>query len=163
MGRNWTIGIFLFAIIAALTAWRLWAADRAADAEPTGTLTVRVVDGMTLLPLSGASVIIPEADTRAVTGRDGATEPLAVPVRPDARFETVQAMPWGEVTVLVYASGYYPYALFHCNVREGLDRDGPSIYLFPDDGSLAEPFAVIESPDPAWVQSLLERYAPGRS
>ena len=160
MRRGWIIGIGILTAIALLTAWRLIAEGKGKGGTPTGTLCVQVLDGRTLAPVRGALVVIPEADKRETTDGDGRTAVIEAPVLKDARLDGIQPTPWGEVTVLVYCPGYYPYALFHCNVRAGLDRNGPTVYLFPDDGSLTEPFSVIESPDPAWVQALIEKYEP---
>lgn len=160
MRHGWTAGFILFAVIAALTAWRIAAANAGGDARPTGTLQVRVMDGRTLEPIPNALVVIPEADRREKTGRDGSTDRMEAAVIPDAQLNGILEVPWGEVTVLVYCDGYYPFALFHCQVLSGLDRDGPTVYLFPDDGSLSEPFSLIESPNPGWVLSLLEKYDP---
>lgn len=126
----------------------------------TGSINLTVLDGRTDEPLPHAVVVIPETgrtyklDKKARTGR------IEVPAAPDARFSDIHQKPWGEITVLVYCNGYYPLALFYLAVPEGAERDGPTLYLFPDDGSMHEPFSLVEGPDASWVRELLAKYAP---
>lgn len=129
----------------------------------TGTLAFRILDGDTDQPLSGALVVIPEADASVSTDQDGKTERIRVPARRDKRFDTFCRQEFGEATVLVYREGYLPLALFHTTVRAEEDRETVTLWLFPDDGSMEAPFSMIESPDSAWVERLLNRYAPEKN
>lgn len=127
---------------------------------PSGTLNVQVVDGRTEQPLAGAVVVLPETDAKGVTGADGYTGPINVPYMPHAQSGMEEA-PWCEVTVLVYCQGYYSYALFHVSLQKGEAREGPRVYLFPNDGSMGDtPFVIVEAPPTDWSRTLLDQYRP---
>ncbi len=148
----------LLAVAAVALLWFMLSRD---GGGPTGTLRLMIVDGRTEQPLSDCTVIVPETGFTAMTGEDGRTEPFALPVeRPEPR-NGMEQQQWGEVTLLIYKDGYIPYALFHTQIWEGVDRNGPKIYLFPDDGTTqGQAYSVIEGPDRAWVNALVERYDP---
>lgn len=132
-------------------------------AKTQGKLCIEVVDGKSEKPVEGATVVIPEIDASYQTGSDGKTAIIDVPVLENKHFSSIQQMPWGEVTVLVYKDGYIPYALFHTQVWQSQLRNGPRIYLFIDDGSTSgDAFSVIEGPQRLWVNELVEKYRPAQ-
>ena len=64
--------------------------------------------------------------------------------------------------MLAYCDGYYPYALFHVTLRSGEVRDGPRVYLFPDDGSMDDaPFVLVEAPPSDWAAALIQQFQAG--
>lgn len=132
--------------------------EEAADGAAACALNVQVVDGRTEAPLAGASVVIAETGGRHTTGSDGRTGAIEMPYAPQAQSGMEEA-PWSEATVLVYCEGYYAYALFHVALRQGEVRDGPRVYLFPDDGSMKDtPFVLVEAPPSDWSRALIERF-----
>ncbi len=123
-------------------------------------LDVQVVDGRTEAPLAGATVVIAELGEGFPTGTDGRTGRIDVPQATRVRIGAEDA-PWREVTVIAYCEGYYAYALFHVALYPGQARNGPRVYLFPDDGSMeGTPFVLIESPPADWAGALIEQYHP---
>ena len=124
----------------------------------TGGLNVRVLDGRTDAPISGAEVVIPETGKRYTTDEKGRTGTIPVPIARDTRFDGICKKDWGEATLMIYHPGYYPYALLYVQLEAGKTRMGPDIYLFPEDGSMDAPFLVIESPDSGWAARLIEKY-----
>ncbi|MGI6150805.1 MAG: hypothetical protein ACOYIR_02475 [Christensenellales bacterium] len=149
----------LLAVAAVALLWFMLSRDKG---PPTGTLCPMVVDGRTEQPLSDCTIVVPETGFSTVTGEDGrAVEPFAVPVERPQPKNGMEQQQWGECTLLIYKDGYIPYALFHTQVWEGVDRNGPKIYLFPDDGTThGQPYSVIEGPDRAWVNALVEKFDP---
>ena len=129
-------------------------------ADAAATIDVRVLDGRTDRPLKNAVVVIPELDRSYAVGRDGNTGRIDVDLVKTEPASKTLAESWREVTLLVYCEGYYPVALFHAAVWESRNRSGPTIYLFADDGSMREPFTLIESPPDDWAEALLNRYNP---
>lgn len=127
----------------------------------TGTICVTVLDGVTELPLSGATVVIPELGKHFSVNEAGTTEKIEIAALRDARFDAIEKKDWGEVTLLIYCEGYIPFALFYTEVYENTDRNGPRIYLFPEDGSMeGQCFTVIESPNEDWAKSLIQANQP---
>lgn len=157
---NWSQVIF-WGLLAAAAVALLWFLLGRQGSPPTGTLCPMVVDGRTEQPLSDCVIVVPETGYSAVTGEDGRTERFSVPVeRPEPK-NGMEPQQWGECTLLIYKDGYIPYALFHTQVWEGVDRNGPKIYLFPDDGTTqGQPYSVIEGPDRAWVNAIVEKFDP---
>ncbi len=124
------------------------------------TVSPVVTDALTGAPVAGAVIVIPEAGSESVTDATGSAGAIPVPVNTDERFAKILPQPWGEVTLIVYADGYIPYALFNLMVSD-VAREGPNIMLFKK--SVAEgdaPFSIIEGPHREWVNALVEKYAP---
>ncbi|MBQ2517986.1 MAG: hypothetical protein II536_04080 [Clostridia bacterium] len=125
-------------------------------------MIVCVRDGFTDEPITGARVVIPEAGVEALTGPDGKTEVLRLPVIRDAEYEKLLPSNEGRVTVLVYAEGMTPYLLLYARVRENELRQ-PEVLMFPADGSM-EVFPVCEAPDMSWCEGLAKMFScPGGS
>jgi hypothetical protein len=126
-----------------------------------GQIRPIVVDGFSEEPLAGAVVVIPETGQRFVTGEDGATALIQVPIIEDQHFKDIAPKPWGEVTLIVYKEGYIDYVLFYTHVWENQTREGPKILLFPQpEGEPAEPFPIVEGPHRLWVNKLVDKFRP---
>lgn len=132
-----------------------------AQAYQEGKIKIEVVDGFTDLPISGATVVIPEINQSFTTDQYGLTPLINVPVKPDTRYEAMLPRDWGEFSVLVYCGGYVDYALFYAQVKAGQERDAIRIYLFEEGATgSSRPFSIIEGPERRWVQEMLDKYRP---
>ena len=130
-------------------------------AKDTAYFSVKVVEGYSDAPLSGAQVVVVETNEVYKTGKDGMTEVIAVPAMRDTRYDEIMPKPWAEVSLIIYKDGYIPYALFYLQVMEGQTREGVKILLFEEGTSgSSEPFSIIEGPNRAWVDALVEKYRP---
>lgn len=130
-------------------------------AAAKGSLKIEVVDGFTDLPIEGASVIIPEINKSFITGEDGRTPLITVPVLTDSRYDETLKQGWGGISVLVYCQGYIDYALFYAHVTQGEERAAVKIYLFQEGSTgSSQPFSIIEGPDRQWVKEILDKYRP---
>ena len=159
ISRRTTKGMLWF-VLAALSLAALFLLARSRQA-PVAQLQAQVVDGQNKKPLAGCTVIIPEAGLTCTTDENGNTPVLTVPLLVNTAFDSILPQTWGEITLLVYRDSYLPYALFHTQVRPDCPREDLRIYLFAEDGSMAEqPFSVIEGPPREWVNGLLERFCP---
>jgi len=126
------------------------------SAASYGAFSPKVIDGQTGLPIEGAVVIVPEASLRQTTDLHGTTpEPIRIPYNRTP--SVLSEKDWCEVTLLVYAEGYAPYALFYLQLRENTLRSGPTVMLFPHEGAA---FSIIEGPPQEWVEGLVEKYRP---
>lgn len=130
------------------------------EAQNTASFALRILDGNTNTPLARSLVVIPEQNKTYRPDEDGRTQSISLLPKEDARWASTLPQPFGEVTILVYCQGYYPLALFHFMLKPGQDRGCIPLYLFPDDGSLNEPYALAEGPDSTWVTELLTKYQP---
>lgn len=127
----------------------------------TAYFSVKVVEGYSETPLSGAQVVVVETDQVYTTDANGMTTVIAVPATRDTRYDEILPKPWAEVTLIIYKDGYIPYALFYLQVMEGETREGVKILLFEEGASdSTEPFSIIEGPNRAWVDELVEKYRP---
>jgi hypothetical protein len=127
----------------------------------TAKLTLRVLEGYTESPIAGASVVVLETGKTFTTNEEGMTDIIEVPVIRDTRYDAILEKQWGEVSVIIYKDGFVPYALFYLQVLGGQTREGVKILLF-EQGSTdtEEPFSIIEGPNRAWVDQLVEMYRP---
>lgn len=124
-----------------------------------GYIIPKVTDGFSEEPIEGATIVIPEIDQSFVTGADGRTSKIRVPVDPDGRFKSIMPKSWGEITLIAYKEGYIDYVLFYTHVWENQTREGPEILLFPQDEKKGvEPFAIVEGPNRLWVKELVKKY-----
>jgi len=127
----------------------------------TAELTVNVVEGYTESPINNASVVVVETGNVYQTDENGMTEKIKVPVIRDTRFDDIMQKPWGEITLIVYKEGFIPYALFYLQVLGGQTREGVKILLFEEGQTQSvQPFSIIEGPNRAWVDKLVEMYRP---
>ena len=124
--------------------------------EHSAALSPQRIDGRTKLPIEGAVIVIPETNTSHVTNDQGFTAvPIRIPYRKAS--SELSEKDWCEVTLLVYADGYAPYALFYLQLTKDNLRQGPTIMLFPDQG---KSFSIIEGPPQQWVEEIVEKYRP---
>lgn len=126
-----------------------------------GYIQPLVIDGFTDEAIEGAQVVIPELDLTLITGKDGLTAPIKIPLRPDNSFDKIMEKDWGELCLIIYKENYIEYVLLYTQIYEDEIRKGPCIMLFPKDPDREnQPFAVIESPLDDWVNRLVEKYRP---
>ena len=124
-------------------------------------LTVNVVEGYTDDPIQNAKVVILETGKVYTTDKNGETEIIEVPFIRDTRYDDIIPKTWGEISLIVYKEGFLPYALFYLQVAEGEIRSGVKILLFEKNSTdSSEPFSIIEGPNRAWVNELVNRYQP---
>lgn len=129
--------------------------------QPFGHMKVTVVDAYSMHAIEQAQIVLPEGDIHATTDGNGVAYLYSIPLSPQQ--PSLKGVPcdYGETTILVYAEGYLPFALFHAHVYDGRLRNGPTLYLFPEgteDG--IDVISMIESPKEDWVEQLLDAYAP---
>lgn len=130
-------------------------------ADDTAYFSVKVVEGYSEAPLSGAKVVVLETNQVYTTDQNGLTQVIPAPAARDTRYDDILPKPWAEVSLIIYKDGYIPYALFYLQVMEGETREGVKILLF-EEGSAdtSEPFSIIEGPNRTWVDALVEKYRP---
>lgn len=127
----------------------------------TASLSVNVVEGYTETPIAGAQVVVIETGKTYETDENGMTDVIEVPFVRDTRFDRILEKPWGEVSLIVYKDGFVPYALFYLQVLGGQTREGVKILLFEHDKTQSNsPFSIIEGPNRAWVDALVEMHKP---
>lgn len=127
------------------------------ESEVFGSMRLRVLDGMSNLPIAGAKVIVPETNTSYQTDVYGMTDLMTLPVLPDSEYDLLLPSNDGRITFIVTAEGYTPYLLLYARVLPDTTRPAPSILLFPDDGTLPV-FTIIEAPASEWAAALVEKY-----
>ena len=102
--------------------------------EPRGAighLKVSAVDAYSNRPIANAEIVLPEAGISSISDKNGSASLYGVPLSQPSRLERIIPCDYGETTILAYAEGYLPFALFHVHVYEGRMRNGPVLYLFP--------------------------------
>ena len=149
--------VLLFGIALVFTGCAEKKEPRKNESEVFGSMRLRVLDGMSNLPIAGAKVIVPETNTSYQTDVYGMTELMTLPVLPDSEYDLLLPSNDGRITFIVTAEGYTPYLLLYARVLPDTTRPAPSILLFPDDGTLPV-FTVIEAPASEWAAALVEKY-----
>jgi hypothetical protein len=129
-----------------------------------GAFQLTVLDGSTKNPVKNASVVLPLTGKTYTTDAQGQSPEISVPILSDNRFDGIQKQDWGDVCVLVYADGYIPYALFDMQVEPNKRRTGPTVLIFQKGTTQSDdPFNIVEAPERAWVNALVQKYEPQAS
>jgi hypothetical protein len=133
----------------------------AAGNTDSGVFQLKVLDGVTKEPIAKASVVLPQTGKTYLTDAQGQTEEIRVPIFKDNLYNGLKKQDWGNVCVLVYVDGYVPYALFDMQVESNKKRTGPTILMFSEGSTQSDdPFNIVEAPNRAWVNALVEKYKP---
>lgn len=151
--------LWALVVMAALAA-ALLLVHAARATRVTGHLKLTVVDAYSNRIVEGAQIVLPEAGLSAVSDTHGNAYVYGVPLRAEPGALGKIESDYGETTILVYAQGYLPFALFHAHVYPNRIRNGPTLYLFPVGEEGMEAISMIESPAEDWVKRLLAAYAP---
>ena len=128
----------------------------AKGSSPCGAVRVRVLDGMTDSPISGAVVTVPETGQSCLTDAGGLSPSMVLPVIKDSEYDRLLPSDEGRITFIVRAEGYTPYLLLYARIAPGCERTF-DVLLFADDGTLPV-FTVIEAPPADWSEELISRY-----
>ena len=129
-----------------------------------GVFQLKVLDGSTKQPVANAAVVLPQTGQTFSTDANGQSPEISVPILADSRLDNLQKQDWGGVCILVYADGYIPYALFDMQVEANKKRAGPTILVFKKGATQTDdPLNIVEAPERAWVNALVEKYQPQAS
>lgn len=90
---------------------------------PTARVRVRVIDGRTMQPLSGAEVVLIETEERHTTGADGWTTWFRAPVIRNPRYRPMVAELHGQLGVIAYKNGYRDSIHLGIRMHEGYDTE----------------------------------------
>lgn len=124
-----------------------------------GHLHIRVVDAYTLLPVEGAKVIIPDVKRALISDSTGSCVFSGIPIRENNLHQRLLPQDWGECTVIALYSGYRPTVILNTRVDKNKMRNGPTVYMFPEELDDIEVAAIVESPDNEWISQLVEQYS----
>lgn len=81
-------------------------AEPSTSGPKIGKLRIRVIDGRTSQPISGAEVVLIETEKRVVTGQDGLTPWFDAPIIRHPKYRPLVAELHGQLGVIVYKNGY---------------------------------------------------------
>lgn len=126
---------------------------------PTARLRVRVIDGRTLKPLSGAEVVLVETEQRLRTGPDGYTPWFDAPVIRNPRFRPMVAELHGQLTVIAYKNGYRDSVHMGIRMHEGLDSQ-TTVWMYkigPEDRRI-EPVLYQVPYHRLWLVELVDKF-----
>ncbi|MCF8565367.1 hypothetical protein LLE49_11625 [Alicyclobacillus tolerans] len=90
---------------------------------PTAKLRVRVIDGRTQKPLSGAEVVVIETEQRVRTDKNGYTPWVDAPVFRNPRLFPLVAELHGQLAVIAYKNGYRDSIHMGIRMHEGYETE----------------------------------------
>lgn len=130
-----------------------------ANISESGKIQIKVLEANTLKPIDGATVCIVETRHYENTNKYGQTSIIEVPIIRNQNFDLSLSRNWGELTILVYKSGYADNISFYQSLKPNTTKVGLTIFLSPiineEDFT---PTISLESPDQTWVESLIKLY-----
>lgn len=145
----------IFAILAIIILFCSCSGVPSSSVAPCCHMRLRVLDGMTDAPISGAEVVVPETGDRFITDENGSTVEMELPILPDTEYDKLLPSSEGRITFIVYAEGYVPLLLLYVRTRQ--NRRTIDALMFNDDGTLPV-FTIIEAPPAEWSRELIEKY-----
>lgn len=127
--------------------------------KQSGKIIVTVLEESTLKPIDNATVCIIETRHYENTNIHGKTNYIIVPILPNTNFNLTNQREYGELTILVYKSGYSDHISFYNMIYPGFINAGIVIKLKPiinqEDIS---PVIDTKSPDKSWCEKLIKLY-----
>jgi hypothetical protein len=126
---------------------------------PTAKLRVRVIDGRTQRPLSGAEVVIIETEQRVTTGADGYTPWMDVPIIRNPRFRPMVAELHGQLGAIAYKNGYRDSIHLGIRMHEGIENEA-TIWMYrlgPGDSRI-EPVLYQVPYHRIWLVELADKF-----
>lgn len=124
-----------------------------------GHLHIKVVDAYTLMPLENAAVIIPDVNKSLLSDSSGSCIFTGIPIRKNALQSRLISQNWGECTIISLYEGYRPTVILHAQVEKNIMRNGPTIYMFPEELDDIDIASIVESPNDEWLSQLVEKYS----
>ena len=126
---------------------------------PTAKLRVRVIDGRSQQPISGAEVVVIETEQRVTTGKDGYTPYVDAPVFRNPRFRPLVAELHGQLAVIAYKNGYRDSIHMGIRMHEGLKSE-TTVWMYkigPGDDRI-EPVLYQVPYHHLWLVELADRF-----
>ena len=122
-------------------------------------IQVQVLEETTLKPIDNATVCVVENRHYENTNIHGRTSYITVPIKPNNNFDISYKRNYGEITLLVYKSGYADYLSFYNIVKSEQTKVGIIIKLRPivnlED---LKPTITMNFPDSDWCENLIKLY-----
>ncbi len=154
--------IFIICVSALLLAALALGASLARRAKHYGHISLYVIDAYTLEPLDNAVVVLPESGIAAETDARGIAFLSSVPIDMRSDFMLLTGASYGEITLIIYAEGYLPCVWLKVHMSPGRVRNGPTIYMFPENKESVDVTVFAEAPDEAVMREFVEKFAPSR-
>ena len=154
--------IFIFFVSALLLAALALFASLARRAKHYGHISLYVIDAYTLEPLANAAIVLPESGVAAETDARGVALLSCVPIDMKSDFMLLTGASYGEITMIIYADGYLPCVWLKVHVSPGRVRNGPTVYMFPENKESVDVTVFTEAPDEALMLDFVKKFAPSR-
>jgi hypothetical protein len=134
--------------------------DPVVRGSKTGYLRVKVIDGRTMEPLTGAEVVIIENNKRYHTGKDGLTPWIAAPVIRSARYRLFANELHGQLTLISYKNGYRDSIHSGVKMNEGATTKTTiwQYKIMSTDSTRVEPVFYMEPYHRLWLIQLADRF-----
>lgn len=158
--KNWGLTIVLITIFIAnivLIALLPPKIIAAVDSKSYGYIQVKVLDNYTLKPVENATVCVIENRSYNITDKNGNTQKVEVPIFRNSSYDNTLLRSWGEITLLVYKTGYASHISFYNEVYAGTTRVGIVCYLSPETTQTSIT-SSCETPNQSYLEALVLHY-----
>lgn len=130
-----------------------------ASAKDTAKIRVQVLEQNTNKPIDGATICVIETRHYENTDKYGYSKLIEVPIIRNTNFDISNSRNWGEITILVYKSGYADNITFYTSVIPNSTKVGIVVHLAPIISSLdISPDINVEHPNQLWATQLINLY-----
>ena len=122
-----------------------------------GQIVISVLEAGSLKPIENATICVVETRTYFQTDSNGFSEKINVPILINKNFNLTLTPPNGEITLLVYKSGYADNITFFVKVPTNKTRLGIVVLLTPiySDNDIS-PKISAEVPDETWAKQIIQ-------
>ena len=125
----------------------------------SGKIQIKVLEANTLSPIDNATVCIIETRHYENTNKNGITSLIEIPIIRNQNYDISLPQKWGNLTILVYKSGYADNISFNNCVFPSSTNIGTTIFLSPIINKADNtPTVSIDKPNNIWIQSLIKLY-----
>lgn len=158
---NIVLGILVFVLLSLNILNIITVGTITTTAKPReySEITVKAVDSKSGNPIENAQVIIIETQTKHTTDKKGNSEAITVPVIRNAAYDNTKKSDWGEITILVRASGYADHIMFSVRVKHKQRRIGIvvplNLIINAEDNQTT---VTVEQPDAVWIEELIKSF-----
>lgn len=131
--------------------------QRVSSQKNYGYIQVKVLDSYSLKPVTNATVCVIESRYYSTTDDSGNTEKIQVPIYRNSTYDNTLLRSWGEITLLIYKTGYASHISFYNEVYAGVTRVGLVCYLSQETPDI-KITSSCETPNQSYLQSLIIHY-----
>lgn len=133
--------------------------EQVSSIKSSSHIIVTVLEKGSNIPIDNAKLCIIETKEYFATNKNGVSDKISVPILKNSNLNSSLEQNWGEITILVYKSGYSDHIQFYEQIPINKTKYGTIIHLTPIySSSDTAPTITTNAPNNSWIQKLIQVY-----